>query len=114
MTIQQESLSSDLWLLQVDGRLDQRQNGDLEQHLLQLLDADHSSLIVDMTAVTYINSGGLRCLVTAWRRAKQQGGNLVLCGLNPRLQEIFGMVGFDKVFQIAPSLEMAQAEFQLS
>jgi len=114
MSIQQKSLPSDIWLLQVDGRLDQSQNSNLEQHLRQLLDAGHAALIVDLTEVTYINSGGLRCLVTAWRRAKQQDGNLVLCGLNARLQEIFEMVGFDKVFQIMPTVETAQAEFPSS
>ena len=65
-----------------------------------VLDNGHYDLIVDLTHTTYINSGGLRCLVSAWRRAKAAQGSLSLCGLNERLQEIFTMVGFDKVFTI--------------
>ena len=62
--------------------------------------------------VTYINSGGLRCLVSSWRKARQQSGDLILCGLSSRLHEIFAMVGFDKVFQITTTIEEAQVIFQ--
>ncbi len=73
-----------------------------------LLQQESTRLIVDLEDVSYINSGGLRCLVSAWRKARLQDGNLVLCSLNTRLQEIFSMVGFDKVFKIYSSSETAQ------
>ena len=108
MSIWQEQLSNGAWLVGVEGRLDQSQNPQLEENLTTLLDDGHHRLIVDLTAATYINSGGLRSLVSAWRKARQQEGDLVLCGLNPRLQEIFSMVGFDKVFQIYPTCDLAR------
>ncbi len=101
MTIWQEKLpQSEAWLVGVNGRLDQGLNPKLEEVLNELLDGGRHHLVVDLTQATYINSGGLRCLVSAWRRAKADGGALTLCGLNERLQEIFAMVGFDKVFEI--------------
>ncbi len=101
MSVWQEKLPhSDVWLVGVDGRLDQTLNPKLEEVLNELLDNDHFHLLVDLSRTTYINSGGLRCLVSAWRRAKANEGSLTLCGLNSRLQEIFSMVGFDKVFEI--------------
>ncbi len=106
MSIQQTQTNG-VHRLIISGRLDQTQTPQLEETLNNLLTAGHYDLLVDLTAVTYINSGGLRCLVSAWRKARQQGGDLVLCGLNDRLQEIFGMVGFDKVFSIYPDCETA-------
>ncbi len=101
MSVWQEKLNhSETWLIGVNGRLDQSLNLKLEETLNDLLDNGHHHLIVDLTHTTYINSGGLRCLVSAWRRAKATQGTLMLCGLNSRLQEIFAMVGFDKVFTI--------------
>lgn len=101
MSVWQENLpKSDTWLVGVNGRLDQSLNPKLEETLNDLLDNGHFHLVVDLTQTIYINSGGLRCLVSAWRRAKANNGSLVLCGLNSRLQEIFTMVGFDKVFEI--------------
>jgi anti-sigma B factor antagonist len=87
-------------VVHVRGRIDQSLTPQLEQVLNELLDEEHYQVIVDMENATYINSGGLRALVSAWRKARQHDGNLVLWGLNPRLQEIFAMVGFDKVFNI--------------
>ncbi len=100
MSVWQEKLNASVWLIGVNGRLDQALNPKLEETLNELLDNGHYHLVVDLTHTTYINSGGLRCLVSAWRRAKASQGSLALCGLNDRLQEIFAMVGFDKVFEI--------------
>lgn len=90
------------YLVSVSGRLDQALIPQLEETLNQLLDEGQSTLYIDLSATTYINSGGLRCLVSAWRRARTTDGTVQLCGLNARLQEIFSMVGFDKVFEIYP------------
>jgi anti-sigma B factor antagonist len=111
MTIRQEEGANGVWILAVNGRLDQALTPTLEQHLSTLLDEQHTQLIVDLSQTSYINSGGLRTLVTGWRKARQQKGNLVLCGLNGRLQEIFGMVGFDQLFQIFPTRQAAQMSF---
>ena len=100
MSVWQEKLNASAWLIGVNGRLDQALNPKLEETLNELLDNGQYHLVVDLTHTTYINSGGLRCLVSAWRRAKANQGSLALCGLNERLQEIFAMVGFDKVFEI--------------
>jgi len=108
MSIQQQELSNNTWLVRVQGRLDQGQNPLLETQLTKLLEGDQvCHLIVNLAETTYINSGGLRCLVSAWRQARQKAGDLVLCGLNTRLQEIFSMVGFDKVFKIYTNAETA-------
>lgn len=108
MAIWQKALSENSSLVYIDGRLDQSQTAPLDAQLTALLADGRIHLIIDLTQTNYINSGGLRCLISAWRKARQQGGNLVLCGLSPRLQEVFSMVGLDKLFQIVPSVADAQ------
>ena len=103
MSIWDEPASEGSWLVVVSGRLDQSQNLLLEEELLRLLDEGHHRLIVDLSGVTYVNSGGLRCLVTVWRQARQRGGNIVLCGMSERIARVFTIVGFDKVFLIYPN-----------
>lgn len=100
MSIRKKELANDVWMVSASGRLDQALTPQLEETLDQVLTAGHTRLIVNLSEASYINSGGLRALVSAWRKARQKGGDLVLCGLNARLQEIFTLVGFDKVFQI--------------
>lgn len=112
MSVWQQQLRHDIWLVGVRGRLDQGLSPQLEEHLVNLLSKGHNRLIVDLTEATYINSGGLRCLVSAWRSARRQEGDLVLCGLNARLQEIFSMIGFDKVFHIFSNRELAHRAYE--
>ena len=112
MNIWQEKLGEKSRLVGVSGRLDQNLTPALEEQFEELLAQGHHRLVVDLTNVTYINSGGLRCLVSAWRKAKKAGGNLILTGLNDRVQKVFAMVGFDKVFEIYPNQKSAQEKWQ--
>lgn len=107
MAISFQELRNHTWLVSVSGRLDQTQTPDLEAQLNALLDQGHNRIVVDLNDVNYINSGGLRCLVTAWRKANGDGGNVVLTGLRSRVRDVFSMVGFDKVFDVYPDRTMA-------
>ncbi|MEM7334645.1 MAG: STAS domain-containing protein [Chloroflexota bacterium] len=100
MTISSQTSTHNISHISVTGRLDQSQVKALEAAIQHAIEQEGNNIIVDLSDTNYINSGGLRCLVTGWRNAKQQHHNLVLCGLNSRLQEIFEMVGFDQVFTI--------------
>ncbi len=112
MTIERAHLTGHLWLVTATGRLDQSQAVQLEAILQELLSEGHNRLIVDMAGVDYINSGGLRCLVTAWRLARQENGDILLCSMTPRVYDIFKMIGFDKVFRIFPDREEASQYWQ--
>lgn len=112
MDIWHEELPGDVQLVGVRGRLDQNLTPELDAELDALLEEGYQRFIVDMSEVNYINSGGLRCLVTAWRKAKKEGGNVYLFGLQPRVHQVFSMVGFDKVFELYATQQAAQAEWQ--
>lgn len=108
MSVLEEQLAGDIWLVKVSGRLDQSQSAVLEERLQKLLLEGHIRLVIDLSQVTYVNSGGLRCLVTIWRQARDHGGKVVLCNLSERISQVFSVVGFDKVFEVYPSLEKAE------
>lgn len=92
-----------------NGRLDSNSSPDLERLLNMLLEEGQHWLFIDMNDVTYIASSGLKILVSTWRRAQDQNGDVLLSGLQPRITEIFEMVGFDMLFRIFPTLEAALA-----
>jgi anti-anti-sigma factor len=77
-----------------------------------LLFDGQAQLVVDLAAVNYISSSGLRALLTARRQARTRGGDVFLCCLHPRVREIFEMVGFVSVFGIYASRDEAAAAFQ--
>ena len=110
MNISDQQLTKDLWLVNVSGRLDQQETAIFEKYLNNLLIKGHNQLLIDLSEVTYVNSGGLRCLVTVWRQAQEQGGDVALCSLNERIAQLFAVVGFSKVFNIYPSQDSAIQE----
>ena len=111
MSINHTTLNNNLHLISITGRLDQDQAPLLETELSHLIQDSYYQILVDLSEVNYINSAGLRCLVGTWRKARENGGNLSLSGLNERLREVFKMVGFDKVFQIYPTAAQAEEAF---
>lgn len=89
------------------GRLDSHSTILLEQTLNAQLQKGTVWLYIDMSNVDYVASSGLKTLVSTWRRARDGGGDVILSGLQPRLVEIFEMVGFDMLFQVFPDLDAA-------
>jgi anti-sigma B factor antagonist len=102
-----EPLAQDAILISVRGRLDHDSVPDLEATLLELLEKGYINLVIDMKEATYINSSGLRVLVSILKASKQQGGDVFLSSLNKRLTDIFNMAGFNKVFSIWPTSDEA-------
>jgi len=110
VSIRREETANGLWIIYADGRIDQASIQELDRALDELLVGEPRDILIDLSGATYINSGGLRCLVSAWRRAQVQNSVFMLCGLNARLTEIITMVGFDHVFQIFDSCAEAREQ----
>lgn len=55
---------------------------------------------MDMSAVAYVSSAGLRVVLMAAKLAKANRGAIALFGLQPMVRDVFAMSGFDKVVTI--------------
>lgn len=64
-----------------------------------------SSLLVDMSKVEYISSGGLRSFLLALKEIKKREGRMTLCAMNPGVSKVFKLSGFNTIFDIVPSRE---------
>jgi anti-sigma B factor antagonist len=66
-----------------------------------------SKLIIDLSAVSYMDSSGLATLVEALQSSRKNKYRLVICGLQPRVRAIFDIAKLATVFTIVPTLENA-------
>src|ERR1051326_199578 len=92
------------------GRVDQSSAEAFQAALaphLQRCAPGQDRLILDLSALEYISSAGLRVLMLAGKQCKAQKGTLVLTGLQPLVREIFEISKFTLVFTITPSLDDA-------
>jgi anti-anti-sigma factor len=56
-------------------------------------------LVLDFSGVDYISSVGLRVLMLAAKKAREQDGTIVVAALQPVVREIFEISRFNLVFQ---------------
>jgi anti-anti-sigma factor len=66
--------------------------------------------VIDLGAVEYISSVGLRVLMLASKQVKAQGGALAVADLQPVVREIFEISRFNLVLEVFPTLREALAK----
>jgi anti-sigma B factor antagonist len=67
------------------------------------------SLVLDLSALDFIDSTGLGVLVGALRRARSDGGDIRLAALPASIGRVFSVTGLDQVFRVFPTVEAATA-----
>jgi anti-sigma B factor antagonist len=92
------------------GRIDSSSAADLEASLQDLINKGKRNLVLDMSAVEFLSSSGLRVIVNAYKACRDVGQ---LCVAQPseRAASSLSIAGIDKLFTIYPSREAAIASF---
>lgn len=103
-----DASSAPIPVIQASGRLDASTVSILEHALMRALRTTAKVIILDLSEVTYISSSGLRVLLTARRQLRDRRGQLILCALSQSVRDVFDMVGFTVLFEVADSLEHAR------
>lgn len=88
------------------GRLDATRAPELERLLRQPVDLGQRYLVVDLSQVTYLSSGGLRVLLVIAKELRERGGQIVLCCAQPNVARVLRITGFSEIF---PSFETREA-----
>jgi serine/threonine-protein kinase RsbW len=96
----------------LSGRIDTAASRELEHSFAQHLNSGQRHFVLDMAAVEYISSAGLKMLVSVWKRTRDDKGDLVLAGLQPAMREVLRLLGFDLVFTIFDSADEAAARYR--
>jgi anti-sigma B factor antagonist len=72
----------------------------MKEKLDELLDRGHADLLVDLGAVSYVDSFGLEALVDALKRARAAGGDLSLCGVHDDVLAILELTRLSRVITV--------------
>jgi len=88
-------------------RMDAHNSGDLKEQMLQLFDEGKCNLIIDLSAVRFVDSSGLGALVSGFKNASARDGSLKLCSLQPQVRSMFELTRLHRVFEIFASVEEA-------
>ncbi|MFO7811688.1 MAG: STAS domain-containing protein [Pelovirga sp.] len=88
-------------------RMDAHNSGNLKERMLQLFDEGKYQLVIDLSAVRFIDSSGLGALVSGFKNASARDGSLKLCCLQPQVRSMFELTRLHRVFEIFTTLQEA-------
>ena len=71
------------------------------------LSAGHGQVLLDVAAVTFIDSSGLAVLVKAHRQAQTQGASFAVVHPTPQTRKLIQVLGLDQLLLIYDSYEQA-------
>lgn len=103
-----ESVEEGVDLLTLGGEIDMHYAPVLRTLLQGKVKSRCPALVVDLKAVSFIDSAGLAAIIEYFRDAADHEGVLCLAGLNETLQTVFEIVRLDKVIPIFPSANEAR------
>ena len=66
----------------------------------QLVEGGTRKLVIDLQAVTYVDSASIGCLMDIYRLMQERGGAVKLSGVQPRVETMISMTGVHKLIDI--------------
>lgn len=92
------------------GELDAYTVGQFRDALGEL--ASKPKLLIDMSAVPFVDSAGLGALIGGIRRAREAGGDVAVCCNRPTLTRLLHTTGFDRIVSVTETVEEAAKSLQ--
>ena len=66
----------------------------------QLVEGGTRKLLIDLSAVTYIDSASIGCLMDIYRLMQDRGGAVKVAGVQPRVETMISMTGVHKLIDL--------------
>lgn len=97
--------SSDRYIITVHGEVDLATSPELDAAIIAAIDSGTSSVAIDLTNVSFMDSSGLGVIVRGLKRCREADIDLDLVITNERVLKVFGITGLDQVIPIHASIE---------
>jgi anti-sigma B factor antagonist len=101
VTVERTTGSADAWpVVRVSGEVDIQSSPMLEETLLSVVDEGLISVMVDLEAVSFLDSTGLSVLIGALKRCQRAGGELRIRAPQANVLRVFEITGLTELFRL--------------
>ncbi|MBL8144006.1 MAG: STAS domain-containing protein [Acidobacteria bacterium] len=90
----------DVVILGLEGYLDAHTAPEFERAIQAEIDAARYRLLIDGANLKYISSAGLGVFMSFVEELRERGGDIKICGLVPKVQQIFDILGFQAIYDM--------------
>ena len=98
-------------VLDIKGELDAHTASELEAAFQKCVEDEHPCIIVNGSDLQYISSAGLGVFMAYIEEVREQGGDIKIAALQPRVYNVFDLLGFPVLFEITDTEAEAAAKF---
>ena len=96
---------SERYVLTVSGEVDLATSPDLDAAVIAAIESGATSVVIDLTDVSFMDSSGLGVIVRGLKRCREADRDLDLIITNDRVLKVFGITGLDQVIPIHASIQ---------
>jgi anti-sigma B factor antagonist len=111
MIIITERKVNNINILSLDGKIDAMSTGEVEKKLNELIDSGNKYLVLNFSGTDYINSSGLRVMLSSLKKLRKAHGDLKMACARPMVKQVFSMAGFTSLFEFYDLEQDAVARF---
>lgn len=105
--------SSSIQVLDLKGYLDAHTAADLEGAFQRLIDDKKFNIVVNCRDLTYISSAGLGVFMAFIEDVRKNQGDIKLSNMSPKVYNVFDLLGFPLLYDIAKDEQEAIQKFSL-
>lgn len=91
--------------------IDRTQGNELSGRIEALAEENIHKIVLDLSELKYMNSTGLNVLINTLSKTRKNGGDLVLCGISRKIQELLLVTKLNSVFTVTDTADEAVARF---
>jgi anti-sigma B factor antagonist len=102
--LSENAVDDDITVVAVEGEIHVTTAPEFTKLLTASINAGRTRMVIDMSAVEFIDSTGLSVLLNALRRITRSGGRMALVCSNPTVLRLFEITRLDSTFDIYPKL----------
>lgn len=101
----------DVQVLDLKGELDAHTAPELEAAIQQCQAEGHYNLLINGEHLRYISSAGLGVFMAFIEEMREHGGDIKVAALQPKVYNVFDLLGFPMLFDITETEDEALAKF---
>ena len=96
----------------LNGYVDTYNSSFFQKRIAKVVEAGYVNLIFNCAALNYVSSTGIGSFTAFLKMVKPKGGDIVLLEIQPKVYEVFQLLGFSQFFNIKDTADDAIAFFK--
>lgn len=101
----------DVLIVYLSGYIDTYNSNPFQQRMQRCFDYGVTKVVFNMSGLNYVSSTGIGSFTFFLKVVKPKGGDVVMTGIQPKVHEVFQLLGFTNFFTIVNTMEEAIKSF---